>query len=273
MQTAQARSYAKIIVIVSVLLGVAVAASVLLPFAKMSHARSENLYVIYYGHLVDASGVMTEEARMILEANPSLAIVPYSFPNGEPNLTPELRQAFAERGIKVITYTWTNYSARPLGEVTAEIDGYVSQSDGIFVDEVTNIENDAEFSYYSAIYNHVKDNYGDEKLVIMNPGHYKVSEQIMQISDIASLEEEWVYHDSMPWKSKYPPSRFMGVSSNEYCGQCMSEDNAAAKTAEAWNSGVGYHFSTDMYINLPGWFGEYTSSVNSEKTADASTQE
>ena len=81
MQTAQARPYAKIIVIVSVLLGVAVAASVLLPFAKMSHARSENLYVIYYGHLVDASGVMTEEARMILEANPSLAIVPYSFPN------------------------------------------------------------------------------------------------------------------------------------------------------------------------------------------------
>jgi hypothetical protein len=265
-QTAQARSYVKIIVIVSILFGAAVAASVLLPFAKVTYPKSENLYVIYYGHLVDASGAMTPQAGMILEANPSLVIVPHSFPNGEPNLTPELRQAFADRGIKVITYTWTNYSARPLGEVTAEIDSYISQSDGIFVDEVTNIESDAEFAYYSAIYNHVKENYGDEKLVIMNPGHYQVTEKIMQISDIASLEEEWVYHDSIPWKSQYPPSRFMGVSSNEYCGQCVFEDNAGARTADAWNSGIGYHFSTDRYIDLPSWFSAYISSVKSEKT-------
>jgi hypothetical protein len=76
-QTAQARSYAKIIVIVSILFGAAVAASVLLPFAKVTYPKSENLYVIYYGHLVDASGAMTPQAGMILEANPSLVIVPH----------------------------------------------------------------------------------------------------------------------------------------------------------------------------------------------------
>jgi hypothetical protein len=259
-------------VIVAAVFGVAVAASILLPFTKVSFPKSEELYVIYYGHLVDDSGAITEQATMILDANPALVIVPYSFPNGEPNLTPELREAFADRNIKVITYTWTNYSSRSLEEVTEEIDAYVSHSDGIFVDEVTNLETSAEFSYYSAIYQHVKQGHGKDKLVIMNPGHYKVSEQIMKISDIVSLEEEWVYYGSMPWKSNYAPARFMGVSSNEYCELCITEENAVAKTAEAWNSGIGYHFSTERYIDLPSWFGSYFSKASAEKTVEASTQ-
>ena len=64
----------------------------------------------------------------------------------------------------------------------------------------------------------------------------------------------------------------MGVSSNEYCGQCVSEQNAAANTAGAWNNGIGYHYSTDKYIDLPPWFGSYISAANSEKTKDESTQ-
>jgi hypothetical protein len=271
-QTAQARSYVKIIVVVAALLVTAVAASLLLPFAKVTFAKSEELYVIYYGHLVNEDGAMTDQARMILQAGPSLVVVPHSFPNGEPNLTPELRQAFSDKGIRVITYTWTDYGSRNLDEVLAEIDVYASQSDGIFVDEVTNLETDAELSYYAAIHEHVKSKHGDDKMVIMNPGHYNVREQVMQISDIVSLEEEWVYHESMPWKSNYPPSRFMGVSSNEYCSECVTEQNAASKTAEAWNSGIGYHFSTDRYIELPPWFGSYVSATNDEKIKDDSTQ-
>ena len=272
MQTAQARPYVKIIVIVAALIVVVATASILLPYTKVSFAKSEELYVIYYGHLVDGSGTMTEQATMILDANPSLVVVPHSFPTGEPNLTPELRQAFADRNIKVITYTWTNYGSRSLDEVVAEIDVYASQSDGIFVDEVTNLETGAELRYYSAIYQHVKQNHGEDKLVIMNPGHYKVSEEIMKISDIVSLEEEWVYHGSIPWKSNYAPARFMGVSSNEYCGQCITGENAATKTVEAWDSGIGYHFSTERYIDLPSWFGSYVSKTNDEKTDEASTQ-
>lgn len=271
MQTAQARPYFKIIVIVAALLVAAIAASLLFPFAKVPYAKAEELYVIYYGHLVDENGAMTDQARVILQSNPTLVVVPHSFPNGEPNLTPEMRQAFADRGIKVITYTWTNYGSRNLDEVLGEIDVYASQSDGIFVDEVTNLETDAEVSYYTAIYEHVKENHGEDKLVIMNPGHYLVREQVMRISDIVSLEEEWVYHESIPWKSNYPPSRFMGVSSNEYCNQCVTEQNAASKTAEAWNSGIGYHFSTDMYIDLPPWFGSYMSAANEEKIKVDST--
>jgi hypothetical protein len=245
---------------------VAVAASLTLPLAKVTFEKSENLYVIYYGHLVDGNGAMTGEASRILAAEPELVIVPHSFPDGELNLTPEVHQQFKDAGIRVVTYTWTNYGARDLPAVQAEIDAQMASGvDGIFVDEVTNIVTDAEHSYYAAIHDHVK-SYGQDKLVIMNPGHYQVAERVMLISDIVSLEEEWTYHEQVPWMDSYPPARFMGVSSNEYCSACVGESNAAGKTTEAWNAGIGYHFSTDKYIDLPAWFDGYASEIRAEKT-------
>jgi hypothetical protein len=265
-QSTQRRPYLAIIIIASVAFAAAVAASLTLPFAKVAFEKSENLYIIYYGHLVDENGAMTEEASRILAAGPELVIVPYSFPDGELNLTPEVHQQFRGAGIKVLTYTWTNYGARDLAAVQTEIDSQMASGvDGIFIDEVTNIVTDAEHGYYAAIYQHVKD-YGQDKLVIMNPGHYQVAERVMLISDIVSLEEEWTYHEQMPWMDSYSPSRFMGVSSNEYCTGCVNGSNAAAKTAEAWDAGIGYHFATDKYIDLPVWFDGYASEIRAEKT-------
>ncbi len=232
----------------------------------MSFAKPENLYVIYYGHLIDENGSMTDQTSRILAAKPELVIVPYSFPNGDLNLTPYVHKQFSDAGIKVLTYTWTDYGARDLNDVKADIDSQMAAgADGIFVDEVTNIDTDSEYDYYANVYVHIK-SYGQDKLVIMNPGHYKVNERIMSISDIVSLEEEWVYHDQISWMDKYPPSRFMGVSSNEYCTGCVSESNAVNKTEEAWSAGIGYHFATDRYIDLPTWFDSYASQVEEEKT-------
>jgi hypothetical protein len=107
--------------------------------------------------------------------------------------------------------------------------------------------------------------HGQDKLVVMNPGHYKVSERVMPISDIVSLEEEWVYHEQISWIDRYPSSRFMGVSSSEYCAGCVDGSNAASKTAEAWEAGIGHHYATDMYIDLPTWFDSYASQVQEEK--------
>jgi hypothetical protein len=257
------------IVIASVAFAAAVAASIMLPLAKVAFEKSENLYVIYYGHLVDENGAITEQTSRILAAEPELVIVPYSFPDGELNLAPDVHQQFGDAGIKVLTYTWTNYGARDLAAVKADIDRHMaSRVDGIFIDEVTNIETDAEHSYYAEIYKHIK-SYGQAKLAVMNPGHFKVTERVMMISDIVSLEEEWVYHDQIPWKDRYPPSRFMGVSSNEYCTGCINESNAASKTAEAWQAGIGYHFATDMYIDLPAWFDGYALQAQEEKTTQS----
>src|SRR5215218_4084546 len=71
----------------------------IIPFAK-----TENFYVIYYGHLVGGRGEMTEQASRILAAGPELVIVPHSFPDGEPNLMLEVHQQFKGQGIKVLTY-------------------------------------------------------------------------------------------------------------------------------------------------------------------------
>lgn len=57
------------------------------------------------------------------------------------------------------------------------------------LDEATNIETDGEYNYYSTIYNYIK-SYGSEKTtIVMNPFYYKVTERIMQVSDIVSLQE------------------------------------------------------------------------------------
>jgi hypothetical protein len=264
-QSTQKRSYFAVIVIALIAFAAAVVASIVLPFAKVSFDKSENLYVIYYGHLVDENGATTEQMARILAAKPQLVIVPYSFPDGELNLTPDVHQQFRNAGIRVLTYTWTDYGERDLNAVKADIDSHMaSDVDGIFIDEVTNIETDAEHSYYAEIHRHVK-GYGQDKLVVMNPGHFKVTERVMLVSDIVSLEEEWVYHDQITWKDRYPSSRFMGVSSNEYCASCVNDLNAANKTAEAWGAGIGYHYSTDRYIDLPEWFANYTLQVQEQK--------
>ena len=266
MQSTEKRPYLAIIGVGSMVFAGLLVASVMMPLTKVPFAKSENFYVIYYGHMVDQNSDATEQVARILAAKPELVIVPYSFPDGELNLTPEVHEQFKEAGIKVITYTWTNYSSRDLSAVKADIDVQMASGvDGILVDEVTNMLTAADHDYYAAIYKYIK-SYGQDKLVIMNPGHYKVTEKVMQVSDIVSLEEEWVYHDQIPWMTKYPPSRFMGVSSNEYCTGCVSELNAWEKTAEAWNAGIGYHFATDKYIDLPSWFENYASQVKEEKT-------
>ncbi|MEW6603268.1 MAG: spherulation-specific family 4 protein [Thermoproteota archaeon] len=266
MQSTEKRSHLTIIIIASLALAGTVAASMALPFAKVPFATAENLYVIYYGHLVDDNGDMTEQTLRIISSKPELVIVPYSFPDGELNLTPAVHRAFKEAGIKVLTYTWTDYGNRDLNAVKADIDAQMaSDVDGIFVDEVTNIVTDDEYEYYAAVHKHIK-SHGQDKLSIMNPGHYQVNEWVMQISDIVSLEEEWVYHEQIHWMDKYPPSRFMGVSSNEYCAACINEANAAGKTAEAWSAGIGYHFSTDKYIDLPAWFDSYALQAKEQRT-------
>ncbi len=82
-----------------------------------------------------------------------------------------MHQQFGDAGIKVLTYTWTNYGARDLNSVKADFNSQMaSEVDGVLVDEVINIQTESECSYYAANYKQVK-SYGQDKLVVMNPGH------------------------------------------------------------------------------------------------------
>jgi hypothetical protein len=95
-QTAQSRSYLAIIIIASAAIAAAMAAEaaffLLPPNLIIPFVKTENFYVMYYGHLVGGRGEMTEQASRILAAGPKLVIVPHSFPDGEPNLMLKVHQ-------------------------------------------------------------------------------------------------------------------------------------------------------------------------------------
>jgi len=64
-QTAKKRSYFVIMIIASITFAAAVAASIVLQFAK-----SENLSVIYYGHHLDDNSEITKQKSLTLAATP-----------------------------------------------------------------------------------------------------------------------------------------------------------------------------------------------------------
>lgn len=106
--------------------------------------------------------------------------------------------------------TWTKSGLTSTGR-------WLLASTGYPVDEVTNIENDVEYDYYCSIYSHIKSHMQNKNSCHeLRPPQGDRKDDNVSIADIISSEEEWVYHRQMPWKSRYRPSDFMGVSNKEY---------------------------------------------------------
>lgn len=85
----------------------------------------------------------------------------------------------------------------------------------------------------------------------------------MSVTDILMVEHAWrELYQTSTWFKNYPSERFMGNSSNEYPGYAVDYDSAVKYTREAWTNGVGWHFSTDQYVNLPEWFQKYTKTLS-----------
>jgi len=235
----------------------------------------DHIYVLYYGSLVNKTNpeMKTIEAKRIIDSKPQMIIVQPYFSSGDLNLTPEITSEFNNLKIKTIAYVPTKYMARDIRDVIAQVDKLFNSLsiDGVLIDEVSNIRTDDEFRYYSSIYTHIKGSFGPNKIVILNPGNHWVSEKIMKISDILDLEESWTtFSNESLWKSKYSPDRFMAISSNEYCTDtasghslhCINDlKDAITATVEAWKGGIGYHFSTTKYTEIPTWFESYLDQV------------
>ena len=221
----------------------------------------KNLFVIYYGWLIeDADGTPGREANLIAEARPDLVIASfYTFEPKYPNLSPQVRDLLHGAGVRLIAYVDTNYAQREAAVVEAEVKDYLAQGvDGIFYDQVYNFLDDQYTEYYTELYQFV---HSQDKLVIVNTGIGQPGEEIMKICDILMVEHAWqeLYQDN-PWFTNYPPQRFMGNSSNEHENQ-VDYAVAVRDTQTGWANGVGWHFSTDHYIELPDWFLDYTASL------------
>jgi hypothetical protein len=224
--------------------------------------NNQNLFVIYYGWLIsDPDGTPNAEAQAIAAARPALLVASfYTFDPVYPNLSPQVRDLMHEAGIRIYAYVDTDYAQRDRNLAIAEAGDYLSQGvDGIFYDQVCNFLDNKPLDYYQELYDYV---HNQGKSVIVNPGIGKPGEEIMNVTDILMVEHAWrELYQTNSWFANYPSERFMGNSSNEYPGYEVDNESAVRYTRESWENGVGWHFSTDRYITLPDWFGDYIRGV------------
>jgi hypothetical protein len=227
-----------------------------------------NTYVIYYGWLADeAHGEPNDEARAIAAAKAPLLIAHAwtAEPDRHRNLSPQVLSLMRDAGTPVFAYVATNSGKARLDDVVALVDDCLDGgADGLFFDEADPLRDEARFEYYGALAKRIRDR---GKRVILNPGVAQCGERIMEAADYVMVEHQWRnLRSGSLWSFRYPADRFMGVSSNE--GNAMTyvvdRERALADTREAWQRGIGWHTSTDTYIELPEWFAAYHEAVRGE---------
>lgn len=234
-----------------------------------------NRYVIYYGWLIaDPDGTPNGAARAIAAARPGLLLAHMrTFEPRYPNVSEPVRALFRASGTRVMAYVTTSYAQRGRDEVAAEALAQLALgADGVFFDEVANFLDRHHDDYYRTLSNAVRERGGT---VVMNTGVAQTGEAIMELADILMVEHQWrTLYRTNPWHAQYPPERFMGDSSNEpgasapeFLGYPVDRDRGIADTLEAWNRGIGWHYSTNRYVRLPRWFGTYTKVVESVTAA------
>lgn len=218
---------------------------------RLAHYR----YVIYYGWLIANAS-----------AGPAAVIgFYYTFEPKYINFSRQVCGLLHAAQVKLFTYINTDYGDRPLAEVAAEANEYLTQGvDGIFFDQVYNFLDDRHTVYYQSLYTLVHER---GKTVIVNTGVAQPGEAIMGVTDVLMVEHDWrSLYQANPWFARYPPERFMGDSSNEpgtagYFDYRVDLEMAVRDTREAWAHGIGWHYSTDHYTTLPAWFLEYARGV------------
>jgi hypothetical protein len=233
-------------------------------------------FVVYYGWYSDDEGELGQEIERIVAARPEFVISPYHTSTGEVNLRSEVIEKFHENGVKVLVYVATGDGNRQLESVLKEIKTALdSGADGVMLDEVSMLDSNWQVNYYKQIYEYTK-SFGSERLVIANPGSVLVNEKVMSVSDIVSFEHQWRLASQLDWFSKYPATRYMGISSNDInnvMGYKVDEETSARDTIEAWQGGIGYHFSTNTYTTLARWLEEYQQAIEHYAVSGANLNE
>ena len=222
-------------------------------------------YVIYYGWLCDdARGEPNVAARAIAELRTPLLIAHARTapPAGHVNLSSRVLALMHEASTQVFAYVPTAWGRADLQKVRRTVGEYLDHGvDGIFFDEGDSLCTDANHAYYAALAAHVRER-GSQ--VIVNAGVAQCGEKIMEVCDRVMVEHAW--RDARVrslWLRRYPAERVMGVSSNEgnAMGYRVDEDRAISDTREAWEAGIGWHTSTERFVELPEWFARYAEAL------------
>jgi len=226
-------------------------------------AASAKAYVIYYGWLTDsARGTPNAAARRIAAAAPAMLVAQprTAAPAGHVNISRLVLDLMHAAGTSVYAYVSTKWSRTDLAHAAHATDEALDAgADGVLFDEADPLCTDVHYGYYRALSERVR---ARGKQVIFNTGVTACGPRIMELADYLMLEHQW--RASKPWMAAYPATRFMGVSSNEgyAMGYYVDERRAIGDSQEAFARGIGWHASTDRFIQLPPWFASYMRSVN-----------
>ena len=221
-------------------------------------------YALYYGWLSDgADGEPNRDARRIAAARMPLLIASFwTEPRIHRNLSPQVLALMRESGTKVFAYVSTQWGRAELRAVKSAVSEYLEAgADGVFLDEGHNFLDSSKLLYYRSLAQLARSRGGE---VIVNPGVARCGADVMSVGDYVMLEHAWrELSRESPWCADHPPSRFMGVSSNEPGAMpyAVTAKRAVADTREAWACGVGWHTSTERYTRLPEWFEDYVAAL------------
>ncbi len=222
-------------------------------------------YVIYYGWLTDDErGEPNDIAHAIAAVGAPLLIAHLwtAEPERHRNLSPEVLALVHEAGAEVFGYVATGYGRADRGQVSeAAADNLNAGVDGIFFDEADSLVLPVKLAYYRQICEAVRSR---GRKVILNTGVAHCGEGIMDIADLLMVEHQWrAFATESAWARKYPPDRFMGVSSNEEnaLGYIVDKARATEDARLSWQAGIGWHTATTRYVEFPEWMTDYVREV------------
>lgn len=156
-----------------------------------------------------------------IEASPTVSMI-FLNPSNGPGTSPQtfyssLVSGAHSRGVRVLGYVATSWANGSVSISNAEvaISKYYSWYgvDGIFLDEVNDACDLAPVSYYTTLYDFVKQQPG-ANLVVLNPGT-SVGECYAKISDVLITFEDsyanFLTHQEAAWVGSYPATHFLNI--------------------------------------------------------------
>ena len=215
-----------------------------LPLISSSTASTTGIIIPLYTY----PGNTWESVISIKTNFPEVPILAIINPNSGPGETKDTNyesgiKDMRDAGIKVIGYTWTNFTIRDIADVYSDIDQYKKwyDQDGVFLDEMSNIAGNEK--YYSNITSYA--NIQNFPYSVGNPGTSTLPSYIDTVDNIIIYERAGIANifSFDEWISIYPKENFSVLS---YDVPTLDNDFVL----EATNH-VGYLYLTNDILSNP----------------------
>jgi hypothetical protein len=162
-------------------------------------------------------------------------------------------------GAKAYGYVYSSYAARPLAQIQADVDMFLSlyPLDGFFVDEMANDPDTNHLNYYAALYQYIKGK--NANLPVMgNPGTTTLETYLNRptVDSLLIFENGTGYDSFTPpgWVTNHLARQFANIAYNVGSAATMSNYVSLAASRN-----TGWIFFTDAtganpYDRLPGYW-------------------